>query len=56
LFPRKKIFQQPSSSLIRLAGETITRVAKKLEKMGLIVQNQDIIYICDYSALDQTLV
>jgi len=44
------------SSLSGLARETVTRVLRKLEKKGLIVRDQDIIHIPDWSALEKTIV
>ena len=44
------------SSLSGVARETVTRVLRKLEKKGLIVRDQDIIHIPDWSALEKTIV
>jgi DNA-binding MarR family transcriptional regulator len=43
-------------SLSGLARETVTRVLTKLENKGLIVRDQDIIHIPDWSALEKTIV
>jgi predicted transcriptional regulator len=43
------------SSLSGLARETVTRVLTKLEKKGLIMREQDIMYIPDVPALERII-
>ena len=51
-----KLPHRELSSLSGLARETVTRVLRKLKKKGLIVRDQDIIHIPDWSALEKTIV
>jgi len=44
------------SSLSGLARETVTRVLTKLEKKGLILRNQQTLFLPDLQALERQIV